>query len=94
MSEPRKKYTEEFKREAVDLVLSSGRSYREVAAELGICVSNLGRWLRAHRDVDLMSGPHDDDEKELARLRREVQLLRRERDLLKKATVFFAMESQ
>jgi transposase len=45
------------------------------------------------REKDLFSGPHDDAQKELARLRRENELLRAERDLLKKAAAYFAKET-
>lgn len=87
------RYTEDFKREAVRLVEQSGRTLAEIAADLGIGKSTLGKWLRHYREEDLLSGPHDDVEKELARLRKENELLRQERDLLKKATAFFAKET-
>ncbi|WP_310619956.1 transposase [Flexibacterium corallicola] len=77
-------YTDEFKQEAVRLVVSSGRKVAEIADELGVPRSTLSRWSRKYRDEDLLSGPHDDVEKELARLRKEVTLLRQERELLKK----------
>lgn len=64
-----------------------------VATDLGIGKSTLERWRRLFADKDLLAGPHTDVQQELARLRRENELLRQERDLLKKATAFFAKET-
>jgi len=89
----RRTFTEEFKREAVRLTESSGRTIAQVADDLGIGLSSLTRWKRIYRDADLLAGPHDDVDQELARLRKENELLRQERDLLKKATAFFARET-
>ena len=88
-----RRFTVEFKREAVRLTETSGVATSQVAADLGVGHSTLARWKRRHRDAELLSGPHDDLEHENARLRRENTLLRQERDLLKKATVFFARET-
>ncbi|VAV87063.1 Mobile element protein [hydrothermal vent metagenome] len=86
-------FTEEFKQEAVRILITSGRSIAEVADDLGVGKSTLGKWKRRITEAELLAGPHDDVEKELARLRRENELLRQERDLLKKATAFFAKET-
>lgn len=88
----RRTFSEEFKREAVRLVETSGLTIKQVAEDLGVGLSTLTRWLRLYREQELLSGPHDDVDKELARLRKENELLRQERDLLKKATAFFAKE--
>ena len=82
-----------FRREAVRLLATSGRTIKQVADDLGIGVSSLGSWKRKLDRDALMAGPHEDVEKELQRLRRENELLRAERDLLKKATAFFAKET-
>ncbi|WP_428846074.1 IS3 family transposase [Magnetospirillum sulfuroxidans] len=82
-------FTDEFKREAIRLVQTSGRTIGQIADDLGIGHSTLGKWLAKHRDVALLSGPHEDTAKELARLRKENEILRAERDLLKKAAAFF-----
>ncbi len=87
------KIPEEFRREAVRIALSSGRTIGQVASDLGIGKSTLGKCIARHREADLLSGPHDDVQKELARLRRENEILRAERDLLKKAAAFFAKET-
>ncbi len=64
-----RKFTEDFKREAVRLVQTSGRTIEQVADDLGIGRSTLGKWLAKHREADLLSGPHEDTAKELARSR-------------------------
>ena len=86
-------FDEAFKREAVRILSTSGRTIPQVADDLGVGKSTLGKWKRQHDEAELMAGPHDDLHKELARLRRENELLRAERDLLKKATAFFAKET-
>ena len=84
------RYGTEFRREAVRLALTSGLSRKQVASDLGIGFSTLSKWISQNRHNDLMSGPHEDQEKEIARLIKENRILREERDILKKATVFFA----
>lgn len=91
--EERKVFDGAFRKEAVRLLGVSGRTVPEMAADLGVGVSTLGKWKRTHDRAALMAGPHDDVQMELARLRRENMLLRAERDLLKKATAFFAKET-
>ncbi len=82
-----------FRKEAVRILATSGRTIVQVASDLGVGASSLGKWKRTLDRAELMAGPHEDVEKELARLRRENELLRAERDLLKKATAFFARET-
>ena len=89
----RRAFTEDFKQEAVRLTETSGRTISQIAKDLDLGLSTLARWKRQFREADLLSGPHDDKNKELARLRKENELLRQERDLLKKATAFFAKET-
>jgi transposase len=81
-------FTDEFKREAVRLVQASGRTIGQVADDLGIGKSTLGKWLTRHREADLLGGRHEDTAKELARLRKENEILRAERDLLKNGRGF------
>lgn len=85
-------FTDAFKAEAVRLVRTSDRPLRAIADDLGVGLQTLGKWVSAHKDADLLSGPHKDTAKELARLRKENEILRQERDLLKKAAAFFAKE--
>lgn len=88
------KYTEEFRRDAVRIAITSGLTRPQVASDLGVGVSTLNKWVQKHQHEDLMSGPHEDVEKENARLRKEVNLLREEREILKKATLFFAGQNR
>lgn len=87
----RQKFTQEFRLEAVRLSRESGRTVSQIAADLGIAASTLTQW-RANDTAQAPAPPHDDPSKELVRLRRENEILRQERDLLKKATAFFAAE--
>lgn len=89
----RRVFTDEFKREAVGLIASSGRTIRQVADDLGLGLSTLTRWKQQLRVVETAAVPNPDLTKELARLRKENELLKQERDLLKKAAAFFAKET-
>ena len=83
---------EEFRREAVELARISSRSQREVVEDLGISDVTLRNWVKqAERDEgSARTVCWTDEREELARLRRENQTLRMEREILKKATAFFA----
>ena len=87
MSTERKRYTEDFKREAVRLMETSGRPIAQLARELGIKDNNLYRWRGVYGSQAQASpnGSLAEIEAELKRLRREVEVLRQERDILKKA---------
>lgn len=87
-----KQYTEEFERETVRLALTSGRSRSSICQDLGVSRTTLVRWLSKHRDQVDGATVDDDVVAELRRLRRENEVLRQERDILKKATAFFARE--
>ncbi len=92
-------FTAEFKREAVALWESSGRTQTEVVGELGIMPTMLRRWQRgigvgdvksaAQPPISIMASPAD-QALEIARLRRELDRTRMERDILKKAVGIFA----
>ena len=88
------KYTDEFRRDAVRIAQSSGLTRPKIASDLGVGLSTLNKWVQKHQHDDLMSGPHEDVEKENKRLRKEVRLLREEREVLKKATIFFAGQNR
>ena len=68
-------FDEAFRREAVRILATGGRTVRQVADDLGIGFSTLNKWKSRLEEAELMAGPHDDVMKELARLRRENELL-------------------
>ena len=90
----RRKFTEEFKAEAVALVRSSGKSVGQIASDLDLTETALRRWVqRAEKDFPTDPPLGEGERAELKRLREEVGVLRMERDFLKKAAAFFAKES-
>jgi transposase len=93
----RRKFSEEYKAETVRLIQGSGRSIGQMALELGIGETALRRWVE-QAEIEAGRGPAGalkrSEREELAELRRENQRLRMEREILKKATAFFAKESQ
>ena len=91
----RRRYSDEFKADAVSLVTEQGYSVSEAARRLGIDRSLLDRWCRKHRQ-QVSSTPEqqeDDRDAEIKKLREEVRKLQVEKDILKKAAAFFAKES-
>jgi transposase len=95
MSSIRKKYTQEFKDSAVKLITEQGYQLSEASRNLGVNISVLRRWRKAVNPSEkAKSAPMKEDiNAELARLRKENQRLKLEREILKKAAVFFATES-
>jgi transposase len=87
-----KKHTEDLKQEEVRIAVSSGLSRRRVAADLGVGLSTLGKWVSQYRPTDLVSAPQADLARENERLRLENRMLKEEREILKKATQFFASQ--
>lgn len=101
MSNPTKhkrpQYTIEFKQDAAKLVNEKGYTHKQAADNLGISLSAIGRWVRAEQGPTTASATKKKvlnltDQDELTRLRKEVEQLRMEREILKKAAVFFAKE--
>jgi len=88
----RRRFTDEFKTETVKLVKQSDRSMSSVAMELGISAKSIGEWVR--RAEELGDTVDEDERAELKRLRKEVRELRMEKEILAKATAFFAKESR
>ena len=78
------RYGVEFKREAVRLALTSGLTRKQISADLGMGFSTLNKWVEQSRHDDLASRPHEDQAKEITRLRKENRILREERAILKK----------
>lgn len=90
----RRRFTREFKADAVALVLDGDRPVAQVARDLGIGETNLGNWVRQARiDRGDRPGLTTGERAELVRLRRENTKLRMERELLKRATAFWVQES-
>ena len=89
-----KRYTDAFRRDAVRRATTRCLTRPQLSSDLGVGLSTLNKWVQQHRHDDLMSGPHEDVERENMRLRKEVRLLREEREVLKKAAVFFAGQSR
>lgn len=90
----RRKFTDEFKRDAVALVIDEDRTVVDVATSLGIGEGTLGNWVRQARvDRGERAGVSTSERTELVELRRENARLRMERDLLKRATAFWVKES-
>jgi transposase-like protein len=92
----RRRFSDEYTAEAVQLVGSSGRGIGGIARELGLGETALRRWVQ-QAEIDAGRGPTGalttSEREELGHLRRENQRLRMEREILKKATAFFAKES-
>ncbi len=90
----RRKFTDEFKRDAVELVRTTGRPVAKVAAELGLYDSTLGNWVRQAEEAERDSrGLTPDDRARLKQLEAENAALRVERDLLKRTVAFWVKES-
>ncbi len=93
----RRKFTREFKLEAVRLIKERGVSYARASHDLGVHQSQLRTWVKALADDPQHSFPGHGQMKpeqlEIARLKREVNKLKAERDILKKAAAYFARES-
>ena len=93
---PRRVFSEEFRAGAVRLVLDEGKTAGAVARDLDLTQSALRAWVvraQADRTKGKSGGLTTVEREELARLRKENRQLRLERDLMKKATAFFAKES-
>ena len=101
-SEPKKQkrarrtFTDEFRAGAVSLVLEKGKTMAQVARDLDLTQSTLGRWVeqaRANAGKSTRGTLTTEEKEELARLRKENRELRLEREILKKAAAFFAKEN-
>lgn len=91
----RRTFTDEFKRDAVSLVTEQGYSLAEACRSLDLHPNLVRKWKQKIMSQEKPSRQLSDEEKaELKRLREENRKLRMERDILKKATAFFAKESQ
>jgi transposase len=98
MNKERRQYNREFKLEAIRLWQSTGKSAREVEDDLGITRGRLYRWKRQLEDQGEDSFPGHGRipaaDEELRRLRRELEIVKQERDILKKAVAIFSLPSK
>ncbi len=98
MTTTRRQYDSEFKRAAVELAQTSGKSMAELERELGLSAGLLKQWVRAAKrdggEAFRGNGRMKASDEELRRLRRENAILRQERDILKKAMVIFSQASK
>lgn len=91
----RRSFSDAYKAEVVGLCRSSGKSMAEIARDLDLTESSVRRWVaQAEIDAGRREGLTSAEHEELARLRKEVRVLREERDILKRATLFFAKETR
>src|SRR5437879_1095571 len=90
---PRRSFSKEFKAEVVQLVRTSGKAIAAIAREMDLGETAVREWVRqADVDAGRREGLTTTEREELAALRKENRVLREERDILKRATVFFAKE--
>ena len=95
---PYSRYSREFREEAVRLVTEGGLSIPEACRRLSIPSGTMHRWVKAQNqgkleEIGKSQRPASDLEMEVSRLRRELEITRMERDILKKAAAYFAKES-
>jgi transposase len=98
MTSTRRSYSSEFKREAVELAQTSGRTLTALERELGLSNGLLKQWVRKAKEDGAGAFPGHGrlkaEDEELRRLRRENEVLRQERDILKKAMALFTQRPQ
>lgn len=89
-NKPRRQYTDEFKRETVELIKSSGKSKAQVARELGISDQNISRWWQAYSQSDYIDESQTVSKEDYKALKAELRRVTEERDILKKALNIFS----
>ncbi len=96
MARTRRSYTDEFKQEAVRLVREQGLTVAQVGRDLDICRSVIRAWVKRADAGDLPAGQESDEalHAEIRGLRRELSIVKEEREILKEAAAFFAKESR
>jgi transposase-like protein len=94
----RKKYTKEFKLDAISLVRDQNFNVAEASRNLGVSAQMLGRWIKEEENEGGQAfwgnGKLTPDQEEIRKLKAQVKRLEMEREILKKATVFFAKETK
>ena len=103
MSKPMKTYTPEFKQQAIQLAQQDGMTISQAARNLGVSQAGLNRWVNHAKQQEALGRPAftgrgvvalSETEQEIKNLKREVETLRLEREILKAATKFFVKESK
>ena len=98
MSEKRKTYDKEFKLSAVKMVVEGGMSVSRVSRDLGVNENSLYKWKRTYQEDQQMAfpgkGKMKPEDEDLRKLKRELSIVKMERDILKKAIAFFAKEEE
>jgi len=98
MSEKRKTYDKEFKLSAVKMIVEGGMSVNRVSKDLGVNENSVHNWKRAYLEDQQNAFPGKGrmkpEEEELRKLKRELHIVKMERDILKKAIAFFAKEKE
>lgn len=98
MLEKRKTYDKEFKLSAVKMIVEGGMSVRRISKDLGVNENSLYKWKRAyledHQNAFPGKGRMRPEEEELMNLKKELSIVKMERDILKKAIAFFAKEKE
>ena len=90
----RKRYPDEFKMEAVKQVIDRGHSVADVAGRLGMTTHSLYAWIKKYGPDSVEHNAKTDDQAEIRRLKKELKRTAEERDLLKKAAVYFANQRE
>ncbi|WP_347346881.1 transposase [Microbacterium sp.] len=95
MAETRRKFDEDFKRGAVQLVFETGKPIAQVARDLGVNEGTLGNWcaVERRRREGGQAGLSEDERAELVRLRKEIAELRMQRDVLKRSVALWVNEA-
>ena len=87
-----KKFSEEYKNDAVKMVIETGVNVSVVSNDLGIGKSTLDKWIRVYKSKNQTAAININEREELRNLKAENLKLKLERDLLKKASIFFATD--
>jgi len=93
----RRTYSDEYKQKVLELVSAGDKSVAQICRDLDLTPSAVNRWIKADKynnGIMTQNSLSETDQEELKRLRAENKRLKTERDILKKATAFFARESQ
>lgn len=100
MGKNRRTYDEQFKREAVELSFNSDKTCKDISKDLGLDYNTLIRWRKEYRDNNDLAFPGhgkqklSPEEKEIQRLKKELRIVKEERDILKKAVSIFSKKPQ